>query len=72
MTRTEQIVTWGLLGFIAYELYQGSGMGAAGCSPPSSLPSSGESNPQWVGQLAGAVYGQDFTTPACGLFGRCG
>jgi hypothetical protein len=72
-TNTERAVTWGLLGFIAYQLYQCChGTGDAGCSPPLSIPSSGEGIPDWVGQLGESYYGQDLTRPACGIFGRCG
>ena len=74
MSNSERIVTWGLLGFVAYELYQccHAGMGQAGCYAPLALPSAGESNPDWVGQLGEFYYGQDFKRPSCGLFGRCG
>ena len=72
MTDTERAVTWGLLGLIAYELWRGQGGGVGGCNSPSSLPSSGDSTPVWVSQLAEVVYGEDFSTPTCGIFGRCG
>jgi hypothetical protein len=74
MTNTERIVTWGLLGFVAYELYKccNPALGAPGCNPPLSLPSSGESAPDWIGQLGQSIYGEDFNRPSCGLFGRCG
>lgn len=69
MTDTERMVTWGLLGLIAYELWSGSGMGQ--CSPPTKLPSMGDQAPDWVSQLGESLYGENLLSPSCGIFGRC-
>lgn len=54
MTNTERAVTWGLLGFIAYQIYQGVGTGAQdyGVSPCGSGVAAGEQLPDWIGQLS--------------------
>ena len=53
MTNTERAVTWGLLGFIAYQIYQGVGTGSEnGASPCNSGIAAGEQLPDWIGQLS--------------------
>jgi hypothetical protein len=72
MTNSEKAVTWGLLAFIAWELWKPSGLQAPGpgCGPATS-PSSGIVVPPWVKQLSGDLMQQDVFTPTCGIFGRC-
>ncbi len=83
---TDRAILWGLLGFIAYELWKPSGLAALPQPSPGAVSistlSPGESVASpWMQQLSGGLtwYSEDgtinqnvdFFTPRRGMFGRC-
>lgn len=65
MDNTEKAVTWGLLGLIAWELWQSS----APPSPGTDLTTIGDNIPLWVKQLSRHDNQIDFFHKTGGLWG---
>lgn len=69
MSNSEKAVTWGLLGLIAYFLYQPSG---PRCTSIATNPGTGDKIPDWIQDLSRVETGHDYFGPKCGIFGKCG
>lgn len=87
LSNTDRLVLWGLLGFIAYELWKPSGLaaipqtGSPGVMGLTSLTVGESTASGWIQQLSGNISwvdkdgtvhkNVDFYTPQTGMFGRC-
>lgn len=84
--QTDKAILWGLLAFIAYELWKPSGLAEVPAPSPGAVSlstmSPGESVASpWMQQLSGGMtwiaedgtvhQNVDFYTPTRGMFGRC-
>lgn len=68
-TNSDRAILYGVMAFIAYELYQ-LNHGGGGCAAPSPINGQ-QTTPVWVQQLSEYESGHDYFTPQCGIFGRC-
>lgn len=68
LTNTEKAVTWGLLGLIAWELWQGARPSMGGSSD---IPTFGDDIPEWVKQLSRNENKVDFFRRTGGFWGAC-
>lgn len=76
LSNSDRTLLYGVLGFIAYQLWQqkncACGERASGCAPLSSNDTSVSGTaPVWIRQLSAARSGTDYFLPRCGMFGRC-
>jgi hypothetical protein len=70
MSNNEKLVTWGLLGFIAWELWSSTGP-AATIPGGTGIDTLGDNIPVWVKQLSRQSSDIDFFTRRRGFWGAC-
>ena len=71
LANSDRAFMYGVMAFIAYQLYQCCHQGGGGGCAPLSYPGGQYSTPGWVQQLSQVETGEDLFTPQCGMFGRC-